>query len=248
MVQYHLTDLIGVGTFAEVWRAERLDHEGRPCAGPVALKIGFYAISDERSNRERAILYRTAPLQHPGTIRILDITARDRLLVAMELAEGTLLSAQLRHPSIPECVRHLVEVASSLDDLHGRHVIHGGINPTDILICAGHAKIADFGPFHTDSATSKIPYYKTVCMAPELRQGEAIPESDQYALAATYAWLRLQGGAFPLPVRAELPSEIALARLPRAECDVLSIACNRQPHQRFASCSAFMAALQQVLR
>jgi serine/threonine protein kinase len=247
-VQYRLTDLIGVGTFAEVWRAERLDHDGRTCAADVALKISLFPVTDERTNRERAVLYQIAPAQHPGTIRILDITTHDRLIVAMELAEGTLLSGLSRDPSVAGCVRYLREVASTLDELHQHHVIHGGINPTDILICAGHAKLADFGPPHAATPTGTIPYYKSVCMAPELRQGEPRPESDQYALAVTYAWLRLQRGAFSIPLRGELPSEIDFAGLPQPECHVLGIACNRQPNQRFASCSAFVEALQQVLR
>jgi serine/threonine protein kinase len=245
---WQLKSLIGVGTVAEVWRAQRVDVQGKPFADDVALKISLYHIDDERIQRERTVLHHTAPLQHPGTVRILDVTERnERLVVAMELAEDSIMAVMRRDPPVAECLRYIGEVAATLDDLHGRNVLHGGINPTDILILNGHAKLADFGPLPDGVSPTRTPFYKAICMAPELRRGERMRASDQYALAATYGWLRLQDRAFPIPGRGELPEGIAITRLPEPDQRVLLIAMHPDPKQRFPSCRAFVEALRQVV-
>jgi serine/threonine protein kinase len=245
---YRLKELVGVGTFAEVWHAERVDEKGKRCAADVALKIGFYPLDDVRTERERAALYRTAPLQLPGTIRVLDLTTRnDRMVIALELAEDSLLGLSQRGLSKVQCVRYIGETAATLDDLHARQIVHGGINPTDILIRDGHAHIGDFGPLPCDAPTSRIPFYKALCMAPELQGGELLAESDQYALAATYAWLRLQDQVFPIPRQGELPEELDIGPLAEPEREILFTALNRRPDQRFSSCCAFAEALHHVL-
>jgi eukaryotic-like serine/threonine-protein kinase len=244
---YHLKQFIGVGTFAEIWHAERVDKEGIPCASDVALKIGLCHLDDRRIERERAVLYQTAPLQHEGMIKILDIMSRDdTLVIAMELAENSLLGMLRAGISVVECLRYVEEAALTLDDFHKRQIVHGGINPTDILVRGGHAKLADFGPLPDELSKSRVPYYKRVCMAPELRQGHGTPASDQYSLAATYAWLRLRSGAFAIPRRGELPSEIDIEQLPQREKQVLLMALNQDPTDRFATCSIFVEALKQV--
>jgi serine/threonine protein kinase len=242
-MQYRLKALIAVGTFAEVWHAERVDENGKPCAADVALKIGCCHIEDERTRGERAVLYRIAPLQHSGTIRILDIThINGRLTVAMELAEENLFGRLHQRRSAAELMRFLTEVAVTVDDLNGRGLLHGGINPTDLLILGGHAKIADFGPLPYDT-TARIPFYKAVCMAPELRQAKPERESDQFALAATYAWLRLHHSALPVMRGGELPSGFDFALLAQAEKEVLLTALDPRPKHRFHSCCAFVEAL-----
>src|SRR5262249_26890461 len=145
------------------------------------------------------------------------------------------------------CLRYFADVATTLDNLHTRRVIHGGINPSDILLLDGHAKIADFGPMPDGSGTVKVPLYKSICMAPELSLGHAMPESDQYALAATYAWVRLGHDALTIPRRGELPDCIDIGRLPEGERKVLGVALNREPKQRFASCHALIEALAQLV-
>jgi serine/threonine protein kinase len=248
MPRYHLKALIGAGTFAEVWHADRLDDHGKCCAPDVALKIGWFHRDDERTKQELAILYQIAPLQLEGTTRILDIAWLDgKLVVAMELADNTLLGIVRQGISAAEVLRLIGEVANTLDDMRGRRLVHGGINPTDILIHAGRAKIADFGPLPRAGDKSRIPFYKAVCMAPELKEGVAAPESDQYALAATYAWLRLARRAFSISRRGELPGDIDVGLLPEPEKEVLLTALNREPKQRFASCYAFVEALRKTL-
>lgn len=244
-MQYHLMALLGVGTFSEVWRATRLRNDGTRAASDVALKIGLWSVEDPRSQDERAALYQMLPSQHEGVITILDITEHSHaLIVAMELAETNLHNRRMHGGSVIECLRHIGQVAITLDDLHSRGVIHGGINPTDLLIVNGRAKIGDIGPVPKYATPVFIPVYKSVCMAPELSQGKPGPASDQFSLAATYAWLRTMDGAFSDSggVGGRRVS-IDISRLPRHEKEVLLTAFDPQPSRRFASCRAFADAL-----
>jgi hypothetical protein len=224
------------------------------CSNDVALKIGQCHYNGDKSQRERQMLAYMA-LGLDGFIRLLDVTSyHDRLVVALELAEDSLLGMVRKGLSMVDCVRYIGEAAATLDsfherDLFGRRLIHGGINPTDILIRDGHAKVADLGPYPLGPPTG-IPFYKSICMAPELcwqALPQPVPQSDQYALAATYAWLRLCDRAFAMPRRGELASAIDISPLPEREKQVLTVAMNSQPKERFPSCRAFATALEQAL-
>lgn len=252
---YRLKQLIGVGSFAEVWHAERVDKEGMRCSEDVALKIGRHHYDDDKSQREQQMILFTAPFELDGFIRVLDVTQyHDRLVVSLELATDSLFGMAQKGLSTAECVRYIGESAVTLDSLHarklhGRNLIHGGINPTDILIRDGHAKLADLGPYPIGQPAS-ISLYKRICMAPEFwwrPVPQLLPQSDQYALAATYAWLRLQDGAFAVPRQGELVSAIELSRLLLSEKQVLLSALNPRPQERFASCCDFVEALIKAL-
>ena len=252
---YRLNQLIAVGSFAEVWQAHQVNADGEPCAADVALKIGRCHFDDETSQREYQMLFYSAQ-QLDGFIQVLDVTRyHDKLVVAWELAEDNLLGIARNGLSDVECVRYIGEVAAALDSLHardfrGRRLFHAGVNPTDILIHDGHAKLADLSPYPIGPPTN-IPFYKVVCMAPELRSQplpKLLPQSDQYALAATYAWVRLPNGAFAMPRRGELLGAIEIARLPHPEKQVLSKAFSVQPEDRFPSCCAFADALKEAIQ
>jgi serine/threonine protein kinase len=254
VVSYRTKQLIGVGGFAEVWRAERVDADGRPCGEDIALKVGRCHWDDDKSQREWQMLTFSA-LGLEGFVSVLDICCyHNRLTVALELAHDSLLGMSQKGLSVAESARYIGEAAAALDALHGRdllgrRLVHGGINPTDILICNGHAKVADLGPYPSGAPTS-IPFYKAVCMAPEFRLQpvpEPVPESDQYALAASYVWVRLGEAAFAVPHTGILVGALCTSRLPEAERRVLLRALSDVPRDRFPSCRAFVQALQEAL-
>jgi serine/threonine protein kinase len=255
MAGYRLKQLIGVGSFAEVWGAERVNLQGIPCASDVALKIGCCHYDEDKSQREMWMVLSTAPFEFEGFNRVLDVTSyHNRLVISLELAEDNLLGMASKGLSVHECARYIGEAAVALDSLHardfgGKRMIHGSINPTDILIQDGRAKVADLGPFPIGPVTS-IPFYKAICMPPEF-QGlpvpQLLPQSDQYGLAATYAWVRLGDCALSAPRRGELVGTIEVAQLPEREKEVLLKALSSKPQDRFSSCSDFAKNLEKVL-
>jgi serine/threonine protein kinase len=70
----------------------------------------------------------------------------------MELADGSLLDRwrQCRASGaafpVGELVLYVRQAAQALDYIHGHGLVHGGINPGDILLLDGQVKIADPGP------------------------------------------------------------------------------------------------------
>jgi serine/threonine-protein kinase len=86
---------------------------------------------------------------------------------------------------------------------------------------------------------------KALCMAPERKRGHHHFQSDQYALAATYAWLR--AGRPALGLDAE-PEEIrTVGGLSRPEQEVLAKALSPGPDHRYPSCIDFADALQRAV-
>jgi serine/threonine protein kinase len=252
---YRLKQLIAVGSFAEVWQSARVDASGASCADDVALKIGRHHFDDDRSQREQQVVLNTAPLQLEGFIQVLDVTKyHDRLVIALELADDSLLGLAKKGLAVVQSLHFLKQTAVALDslhahDFHGRRLIHGAINPTDILIRNGKAKLADLGPYPMGPAAN-IPSYKLICMGPEFWSqpvAQLGPETDQYALAATYVWLRLRNAAFARPTRGDLLGAMQISELPMREQQVLSTAMNPEPKRRYPSCLAFIEALTKVL-
>src|SRR5690348_13244253 len=141
---YRIEELIGRGAMAEVYRAQ--DETGRT----VALKL--LDASDERFRqrflRESQI---AAQLDHPHVVRTLASGEDgDHLYLAMELVDGSDLRRILRDEGRldPERAVALVEqVASALDEAHGKGLVHRDVKPGNILVSGDpeHAYVCDFG-------------------------------------------------------------------------------------------------------
>src|SRR5262249_29712363 len=122
--------------------------------------------------------------------------------IVMELADGSLrdrlkecqAAGQTGIP-VPDLLTYFREAAEALDYLHRKKVLHRDIKPENILLLSGHAKLCDFGLARIHEQTQRsmsgtsagTPMY----MAPEVWRGKISQHSDQYALAISYAELRL---------------------------------------------------------
>jgi serine/threonine protein kinase len=255
---YKLHKRIGSGSFGEVWRAEA------PGGVEVAVKIILRPLDSEEAKRELSSLDIIKRLKHPF---LLDTQAfwslEDRLLIVMELADGSLRD-RLKEcrkaglPAVPvaELLNCFRESAEALDFLHSQGVQHRDIKPENILLLQRHAKVADFGlarvlqSLHAKSASmSGTPMY----MAPEVWQGLLSPHSDQYSLAFTYGELRLgrslfRGESLVEVMHHHLTGQPDLSALPAAEQAVLLRALAKNPEERFGSCMEFMQALYAALK
>lgn len=254
---YRLRQLVGRGGFAEVWEAETDRGE------PIALK--FLACSDNMAaTREIRSIQAIKQLRHPYLIRIQDIwTQPGYLVVAMELAEGSLLDLyeayqeEFRTPVKPDKVcLYLSQVAEALDFLNARRHVQDGhkvgfqhcdIKPSNILLMGNVVKLSDFGL--SSPTSSMVRQHRRAgtldFAAPEVFQGRLSDWTDQYALAVTFC--QLYAGRYPF---ADTPQKFDraytrptpdLSFLPAALRPIVNRALAPVPQNRWPTCGEFMS-------
>ena len=259
---YRLRRLRGIGSFGEVWEAEK------DSGGAVALKFLPKAGVGGAKQELRSIQV-VQEACHDHLIRIDSVwCAGGFLVVAMELADGSLadlLDVYLGEFGAPLPPGHLLplltQAANALDFLNTRrHLIHGewvtiqhcDVTVRNLLVLGKTLKLSDFGLTTTLMGRQKVhnrsgtPAYA----APEVFQGRLTDRTDQYALAVCYCVLRT--GKFPF---ADTPADFQgnytrpapdLGMLTPGEQLAIARALAPAPQDRWPSCGDLVMELQKV--
>jgi serine/threonine protein kinase len=253
---YRLVDLIGQGSFADVYVGEHLQH-----GSYAAIKVLQVQLDDSSAIEQfHAETHTLAKLTHPHIIRLLDAGVQNTIpFLVMEYAAGGTL--RQRHPGgtmlpLPRIVSYIQQVADALQYAHEQKLIHRDVKPGNMFVGQhGTILLGDFGLVLTvqsggivmpHEVAGSVPY-----MAPEQLTGQPCYASDQYALAAVvYEWLCGMPPLFdhdgqpmhttPLPLHERVPGIAPIVE------EVVLIGLAADPADRFVSVRAFATALEQA--
>src|SRR6478735_2907328 len=251
---YVLSERIGSGGYAEVWRAEA------PGGIEKAVKIVYGCYDDEFASQELKALERIKGVRHPFLLSLERFEiVNGRLAILTELADMSLDQrlTQCRADGLPgiprdELLRYMADAAEALDFLSQRHhLLHLDIKPENLLISGDHIKVADFGlvkELATRTQNSLVSGMTPTYAAPEIFDDEPSAQSDQYSLAIVYQHMLVGTLPFAGRTAAQLAKQHTLADPQLGSLlanDRLAVAraLAKKPEDRFPSCSAFVDAL-----
>jgi serine/threonine protein kinase, bacterial len=263
---YTIVRLLGSGGMGEVYLAQ---HPRLPRRD--ALKVLPTALTADRDYRQRFSREAdiAAELWHPHIVGIHDRGEFDgQLWLSMDYVEGTDAAELLRSGNPSGLPKALVfdivsAVADALDYAHLRGLLHRDVKPANILLTDGDPRgrritLADFGIARAIGDISGLTATNmvmgtTAYAAPEQLMGADIDgRADQYALGCTAFHLLTGMAPYQNSNAAVVISQHLSAPPPsigerRPDLADLSAAITKvlakNPAERFASCSAFAAAL-----
>jgi len=256
---YQLVRRIGTGTSGAVYLA-------KTDTGEVAIRQ-FESKADPASQawRDERQFFLNAGRQslglaHPRIVPVLEvIDEAGEAFVVMEYVAAPTLAATLAAGRLTpaETDTILYQVAQALDFAHGRGVVHGDLKPSDIFLTDKGAMVSDFAISPRARWSDRRPIDAGLVHAyvsPEhLRDTATIgPRSDQYSLAVIAYQMYTGQSPYGASI-SDLPSAILSApiappsqvdrKLPSSIDAPLLRALNRDPTQRFGTCTELAAFL-----
>lgn len=264
--EFKFGELIGTGRDSAVFRAR----EGTGSRDVIVKATLRRNDNPESAETFRATMTAFAALDHPHLVPILRFGSTDSLFwSAADDRHATSLRARLSADGRMDlrAVRRMVtQLASALEFLHRRGLVHGAVKAENVLIDAngwvgladpnitrprpkrpsratplpGAARVTPVGGIPVIAESPSVG--RDPWVAPEEHaRGERTSAADQYCLAAlAYECLTAQpyvGTARPLlELRPDLPPQFGRA---------IERALSAAPAQRFASCGEFLFALDE---
>jgi hypothetical protein len=210
---WRVVEPAGRGAHGAVYRAVRVGQEDAP---PVALKLALFP-GDLRFTREVELLSRS---HHPHIPHLIDHGEWEhprgtrRPYIAMEWIDGVPLYdwARLYHPTAPQMMRLLAQLALALQYVHAQDAVHRDVKGGNTLVRRSDSRLflTDFGssiyPGAAPLTPSPLPPGTPAYRSPEAwlfaaqHRRDATnyiagPADDLYALGVTAC--RLVTGAYP---------------------------------------------------
>ena len=189
--RYEITELIGVGGMAEVYKGvDIIDNKN------VAIKIlkKEYAENEEFLRRFRNESKAIAVLSHPNIVKIYDVGFSDKIqYIVMEYIDGITLKEYIEEEKVltwKDTVHFVIQILRALQHAHDKGIVHRDIKPQNIMMFTdGTIKVMDFGiakfareegKTATDQAIGSVHY-----ISPEQASGNVTDaKSDIYSVGA----------------------------------------------------------------
>jgi len=257
--KYRLVQSLAAGGFAEVYLGEHVYLNTQ-----AAIKILHAQLTQEELAPFREEARIVARLRHPHIINVLDFDVQDEMpFIVMDYApNGTL---RQRHPrraivSIATVLPYITQLASALQYAHDHKLVHRDVKPENMLVgYDNEILLSDFGiaiVFQTARAEVEQNVLGTVSyMSPEQCRGQALPASDQYALATVlYEWLcgrcPFQGTITEIIAQQAYneppPPRTYNPHLSEAVEQVILTALAKNPERRYPTVLAFARAFEEA--
>lgn len=191
--RYELTELVGEGGMADVYRAvDVLDNRA------VAVKIlkQEYSESEEFQRRFRDESKAIAMMSHPNIVKIYDMGFSDKMqYIVMEFIDGITLKDYIDSEHVlnwKDAVHFVIQILRALQHAHSRGIVHRDIKPQNIMLLTdGTIKVMDFGIAKfareesrtaTDQAIGTVHY-----ISPEQARGDVTDaKSDLYSVGVMF--------------------------------------------------------------
>ncbi len=263
VARYREIERLGIGGMATVTLAEDTMLRRRVALKRVHADGDAHAIL--RLRREALV---GASLSHPNLVSVYDVEIREDgdLVIVMEYVAGqTLRDAIGGSGGLPQglALEVLAGVASALDAIHARGIVHRDVKPANILLGReGAIKLADLGialaSDRTQITRDGMVLGTFSYMAPEQLEGTgSTPAVDIYALAVV-AFEMLSGEkahpqanpvALAHAIATQPPPDLCavLPEAPRAAADVLRRGMDPDPQQRPRSATDLVDRLRTAL-
>lgn len=191
--RYELTELVGEGGMANVYRAiDVLDNR------MVAVKIlkTEYSESEEFQRRFRNESKAIAVMSHPNIVKIYDMGFSEKVqYIVMEYIDGITLKDYIDSERVlnwKDAVHFVIQILRALQHAHNRGIVHRDIKPQNIMLLTdGTIKVMDFGIAKfareesrtaTDQAIGTVHY-----ISPEQARGDVTDaKSDIYSVGVMF--------------------------------------------------------------
>ncbi len=210
-------------------------------------------VADRRSAYQESLQneYNVANmLGHAHVCRVFRIETDPQLgkVLVLEYGGRSLQQLVTRPWSVAGICRALAPTATALDFLHSRDVVHGDVNPGNILVDSEkHVRLMDFGLsafLRTEAGHSMftrvavgIAGYHEYFSAPEVRaEGRATSRSDQTSLSKVALWMLAGGDPFFENPKIGL-RQAAVGRRTKAAIERATL---KAPMARYATCVDFV--------
>ena len=189
--RYEITELIGVGGMAEVYKGvDVIDNK------TIAIKIlkKEFAENEEFLRRFRNESKAIAVLSHPNIVKIYDVGFSEKIqYIVMEYIDGITLKEYIEEEKVltwKDTVHFVIQILRALQHAHDKGIVHRDIKPQNIMMFTdGTIKVMDFGiakfareegKTATDQAIGSVHY-----ISPEQASGNVTDaKSDIYSVGA----------------------------------------------------------------
>ncbi|GCE12195.1 serine/threonine-protein kinase [Tengunoibacter tsumagoiensis] len=262
--KYMLEELLGMGAFGSVYRAQNERLQRTQAIKVVSAQMMGDPKWHERFNREAQLL---ASLAHPNIVPVHDFdidNEKNLLFLVMPYIEGGTLEEIIKERAplpLEEIEGYLAQICAALDYAHTSGLVHLDLKPANLLFQRHSSTLllSDFGLAHLmkegsiEGGTS-LHFGTLQYMAPEQFRGQPQRSSDIYALGILL--FRMLTGQLPYSgtslildhLQAPIPSAVALRPDLPAEMDLLiSKALAKEPTERFSTAGLLLKVFRLAL-